>query len=382
MLTQAHARALRDNSSASVRAEVAAAVAAEFASRRLAAEEARIAQQILDVLVRDVELRVRQALAEHVKECPFLPREIALTLARDIDDSVAVPILEHSPLLTDCDLVAWIRDGVAARRVAVARRKAVAPVVADALVATADAEVAATLLGNAGAEISEGALLKLAGLARDNPSLGPLLIERPMLPLAVCEALIASVSDQLRERLVVRHRIPPALAEELAMHGRERAVAEILPRNADEAASRLAAHLHRRRRLTPTLVLRSLLLGDLCFFDAAMATLAGVPIANARTLLYGRDGRGRDGGLAAIYQRAGLPPYLFPALRVGVASVLDGHIAHGRSAYTQRVLDQLVLTYDEVSPAGVEHMLAQLSRRNSAGARGAGPVGRSPASAA
>lgn len=377
MLTQAHVRALRDNSSASVRADVAAAVAAEFASRRLAAEEARLAQQILDVLVRDVELRVRQALAEHVKECPFLPREIALTLARDIDDSVAVPILEHSPVLTDRDLVVWVRDGVATRRLAVARRKEVAPVVADALATTGDAEVAATLLANSGAEISEWALLKLAALARGNPSLAPLLVDRPMLPLAVCETLIATVSDQLRQRLVVKHSIPPLLAEELAMHGRERALTEILPRDAEEAAPRLAAHLHSRRRLTPTLVLRSLLLGDLCFFEAAMATLAGVPIANARTLLYGRDG-----GLAAIYQRAGLPPYLFPALRVGVAGVCDGQIGRGRAAYTQRVLDQLVLTYDEVSPASLEHVLAQLSRRNSASPRAPAGDGRAPATAA
>src|SRR5216683_1529178 len=101
MLTQAHLDALNHDPSPVVRADVTAAVAADFAAGRLTANETRIAEQILERLARDVEARVRQALADHVKECPFLPPDIAVTLARDIEDSVALPMIEHSPLLDD-----------------------------------------------------------------------------------------------------------------------------------------------------------------------------------------------------------------------------------------------------------------------------------------
>src|SRR5690348_12019405 len=115
MLTEAHLRALNENPSAPIRADVARAVAAELARSTLSASEAKIAEDILAILARDVELMVRRALAEHVAESARLPRGIALTLAHDLDDAVALPVLERSPLLEDEDLVAFVRSGAASR---------------------------------------------------------------------------------------------------------------------------------------------------------------------------------------------------------------------------------------------------------------------------
>src|ERR1700676_970521 len=136
MLTHAHFRALRDNPSATIRAEIAAAVAADLSNAALTPKETRIAEQILETLAHDLDLRVRHALAEHVKECPFLPRDIALTLARDIEDSVSLPIIEHSPLLDDADLISYVRNGDTAKRLAIAKRKTVTLAVSDELVET------------------------------------------------------------------------------------------------------------------------------------------------------------------------------------------------------------------------------------------------------
>src|ERR1700758_4237187 len=161
MLTQAHARALCANPSATVRADIAAAVGAELAAAALTAREAQIAEQILEALAHDVEKLVRQSLAEHVKECPFLPRDIAVTLARDLEDAVALPMLEHSPLLSDADLIGAIRTGLTLRQLAIARRKVVASAVAEALVETADPRVVGTVLANHGADLQDSALLKV-----------------------------------------------------------------------------------------------------------------------------------------------------------------------------------------------------------------------------
>jgi uncharacterized protein (DUF2336 family) len=358
MLSQVHVRALHDNPSAAIRADIAAAVAAELTTGTLSSEESHIAEEILAALAQDVACRVRQVLAEHVKDCPFLPRDIALTLARDIEDAVALPIIEYSPLLQDADLVALVRSASADRQMAVARRKTLSPGVADELVDTGNPAVVGVLLANDGAELSTASLLKTATRLRE-PRIQSLLVERSALPLVVCEVLVASVSKKLRDRLVEKHEIPAVLADELANHGREKALTEIAHCEEAEAVDRLTAHLHTRRRLTPMLVLRTLLQGDLCFFYSAMATLSGLPVAQARKLL---DGAG-PGGLRPIFQRAGLPPNLFPAFRVGVNAARSGIAERGQAAYTRHIVDQLTHVYDDVCPAGLEHVLVQLSRR-------------------
>ena len=67
----------------------------------------------LDALAHDQLPRVRAALAEAIKESPYIPKSIALQLARDIEAEVAAPILEFSPLLNDADLREIIASGVA-----------------------------------------------------------------------------------------------------------------------------------------------------------------------------------------------------------------------------------------------------------------------------
>ncbi len=369
MLTLAHVRALRDNPSSTVRAEIAGAVAADLAAAQLTEPERQIAEQILETLAHDFDHRVRQALVEHVKECPFLPRQVALTLAADIEDCVALPIIEFSPVLSDADLILHVRAGSATRQLAVARRKVVAAEIADALMETGEPEIVGAVLANFGAAVSEGALLKVAVRFRGENSIEALLVGRPILPLTVCDILIRRVSRQLRELLVAKHQIPAFLADELVVNGQEKALAEIIPFGDAEAAERLARRLHTRHRLTPTLVLRTLCAGDLGFFDSAMATLAMIPVSNARTLLYDR---GAD-GLRAIYHKAGLPPELFRAFRVAVSAVLDGHLKSGPVAYARRITDQLLLAYADVSPAGLEGVLAQLSSH--AAGHGATPSG-------
>jgi uncharacterized protein (DUF2336 family) len=361
MLTQDHLRALRDNPSSTIRANIAVAVSADLATAVLTGEERQIAEQILDALAHDLDRRVRQALAEHVKECPFLPSEIASTLASDVEDMVALPIIQYSPLLSDTDLILYVRTGNTSRRLAVARRQRVAPAVVGELVETGDPEVVGAVIANAGAEVSENSLLKVAVRYQGDESIEALLVERPALPLTVCEVLIACVSKRLRERLLAKHQIPGFLADDLVMHAREKALTEILPCSDAEGAERLAYHLHAQRRLTPTLLLRTLCVGDLSFFDSGMARLAKIPVMNARALLYDRGIL----GLRAVYQKAGLPPALFQAFRVAMSAVLDGYLNRGRAAYTQRVIDQLVLVYGDLSPAGLEGVLAQLSAQTS-----------------
>ena len=358
---RARAEALKSGASVEARAAAAAGVAREFAQGTLGERERRIALEILEQMARDVERQVREALAEHVKHCPFLPPSIARTLAEDVA-SVAVPLLQFSGVLSDEDLLLVVQRGEEEKQVAVARREGLGAQVSDALVEAGSERVVGVLLANHSAEIAEPSLRKALDAHAGSERIRALLVERPILPLTISERLISMVSTELRERLITRHHIPPELAEELARQGKERALTQVVTDDSPHAEfARLAASLHQRKALTPTLVLRALCVGDLDFFQAAMAELAGIPFGNAGPLIYDK---GRD-GLEAIYRQSGLPGELFSAFRAGIEVVKDTAAetpGTRRRALAERIVRRLSLEYDTVCPEGLEHMLSQLSR--------------------
>src|SRR5690606_22052428 len=97
---------------------------------------------------------VRAALAENLKEYAGLPRDLALTMARDVD-TVALPVIRFSEVLEDDDLLEIVRTQDTARQAAVAQRATVSERVSDALVETGKEDVVATLVGNDGAALSD-----------------------------------------------------------------------------------------------------------------------------------------------------------------------------------------------------------------------------------
>lgn len=360
-LLRERAERLLAEPSVEARAAAAASVAEEFAEGELSEEERAIALEILEDMAGDVERQVREALAAHVKDCPFLPPAIARQLAADVE-AVALPVLRFSSVLSDRDLIAVVRQGSEAKQVAVAKRETVSAALSEALVETGGEIAVGALLSNRRAEITERALNRVIDRHGESEQIQRLMVGRPSLPLTVCERMIAHVSQALREQLIEQHMIPPELAEELMRQGRERALTEVLEGASPSAeVERLAASLQTRGRLTPTLVLRALCVADLDFFQAAMAALAGIPYANTGPLIYDH---GRN-GLEALYRKCGLPPALFTAFRVAIDEIRQMARAERttrRLEITERIVRRLSVEYETVCPEGLEHTLSQLSR--------------------
>src|SRR5204862_5085 len=61
----------------------------------------QLSDKVLETLARDQAVKVRQIVAEALKDSVHAPLAVIHKLARDIEIQVAGPILEHSPLLTD-----------------------------------------------------------------------------------------------------------------------------------------------------------------------------------------------------------------------------------------------------------------------------------------
>ena len=108
----------------------------------------------------------------------------------------------------------------------------------------------------------------------------------------------------------------------------------------------LIIHLNGVNRLTPNLILRAACVGDMKFFEYALAMLAGVPIRNARVLIYDSG----QMGLERLYEEANLPQEMYPAIQLAVKTYRemmeeteDGYRDH----FCRRLVERLLILFDE-----------------------------------
>ncbi|MEX1148239.1 MAG: DUF2336 domain-containing protein, partial [Sphingomonadales bacterium] len=310
-LTQADVRKLLADPSADNRVNAARKIGSQFAETDLGPREKTLIEEIFRVMVRDVEVRVRAALSDSLKDNPDIPREIAISLASDVSE-VALPIIEFSEVLKDEDLMEIIATRGEDHQQAVARRDRVSETVSDALVDTGNETVISTLVSNAGAALSEATMTTVVENYGHNPGINEPLALRTELPLTVAEKLVSLVSDRIRDHLVTHHAMSADVATDLFLSAREKATVGLLqPETNLRDVVDLIDQLHDNGRLTPTLILRALCMGDTTFFEAALARRADVPIANAYRLIHDKGGR----GLEALFKKSRLSSQMLEVCR-------------------------------------------------------------------
>ena len=345
-LTKADVAKLMNDSSAENRAETSAKIAAQFGAEELSPAEKKIAEDIFRVLVKDVEVRVREALSVHLKTSPDLPRDVAMALARDVD-SVALPMLKFSEVLTDEDLVEIVNTHGSTKQVAIAQRPRVSSKVADALIDTGNETAVAKLVANEGADITKTSLDRVMTEYKESAAVSSSLARRPSLPAAVSERLIGAITERLQEYLTTTMELAPDMASNLILQARERATMGLVEYGStDTELQNLIEQLHRKGRLTASLLLRALCVGDMNFFERALAKLAGVHLQNARLLIHDPGTL----GLQSLYIKAALPPRLYPAFRAGVDVVAETDYDGGsndRTRYLERMLERMLTRFED-----------------------------------
>lgn len=129
----------------------------------------------------------RAAVARRVAPLDRTPRELALSLAEDEALPVSAPVLQHSPVLTDEDLVGLAERKGDAHRLAIARRETLAEPVTAALVAHGSDDVLETVTLNRGARFSGRSTAVLAERAAGQERLAAALATRADLPPDVAD---------------------------------------------------------------------------------------------------------------------------------------------------------------------------------------------------
>jgi uncharacterized protein (DUF2336 family) len=349
------------NPSADARKTTATKLGAQFSAGGLSDKERGMAEEIFRLMARDVEVKVRAALSQSIRLSPELPRDIALAMANDVED-VALPFIELSSVLNDDDLLQIIATKPAQYQVAVAGRTHVSEMVADALVDTGSEAVVARLVSNDGAQLSEGTMGRvLDGFGHIKQVSNP-MAQRSVLPIRVAERLVSLVSEKIKDHLVVNHAMSADIATDLLMDSRERATLHLIDGDSDALdVVELVEQLNRNGRLSPTIILRALCMGDITFFEAALAKKAGIPVANAYQLVHDKGGT----GLQRLFDRCGMPPKMLPIARVALGAVADLSLSIGddRQVYRQMVLERVLTTCEEAMGDDLDYLIAKLVGR-------------------
>lgn len=346
--------------SAETRASIAEKVARRFENVTITDRERELAQDILGLLVHDAATLVRESLAKSLARLSNAPHEVIVLLARDVDE-VALPILEESPVLSDDDLIDIVVKGSDAKHMAIAGRPLVGEAVSNALIDTDNTRVVARLVANEGALIEEAALMNVADRFGDLDEVAEPLLRRPILPAAVVARLVSMVSDRLQEYLVDHHNLSDELSADLALESRERATIAMLENVAREDFPALVVELAKDNRLSETLLLRAVCMGEVGFLEAAMAHRADLDLTKTWRLIHDKGPL----GLRAIFRKAGLPEEIFPTFRLAldVYHEMDFSSAEfNRAHFSQTMLEHILTQFDGLQGHDLDFLICQLSK--------------------
>jgi uncharacterized protein (DUF2336 family) len=334
-------RLLRDDSEES-RTYILDKVAGHYNTKQLSGREQTIAEEIFRLLMRDISTRVRETLADHMKDNEEVPRDIVLHLANDIE-SVAIPVIKESKVLSDADLVRIVEDSEGMNKLlAVSNREKISPRVSDALVGSQYSAVVTSLLSNAGASINEQTLQHIADeFARDQDVMQA-MIEHPNLPITVVERLVHQASDAVASELKEKYQLTDSALQANATKVREEFMLRLLEGDLSaEEMTTLVKRMEEDGSLTPSIIMTALCRGQLAFFTVAVAHIARVSYPSAQRLLADRGIHGFNG----IYAKSGLPPSMAEAVRLLLRAVQEleqDHVEAGTKLYANRLVARVV----------------------------------------
>nr|WP_240969543.1 DUF2336 domain-containing protein [Sneathiella limimaris] len=271
-------------------------------------------------------------------------------------------MLSASEALSDEDLAEIISSKSEEHQTAIAARSNVSEAISEKLADTGNENVVATLMENDTAQISEKTFEKVLDKFGDSEKVNKPMAYRSKLPLTVTERLVSLVSDRLREHLVSHHELSPATATDLILASREKTMIGLLKEGTSQGElKRLIDQLYDNGRLTPTIILRALCVGDIDFFETALAKGADISVSNVHMLVNDAGGN----GLKQLCKKLDIPAGLVEMMRVAVDLVNEleydgdpGDRERFRDAVIQRVLTHFE---DRFDAENVDYLISKIS---------------------
>ena len=250
------------------------------------------AVEVLERLAQDQLPKVRAIVAEEIKQSENVPRHIVRQLAEDVEDIVATPILEYSPLLGDDDLREIIAAGASeAALVAIARGPTVSEPVSEAVAGTLEIPAVAALLINPSAQIREDTLDQIIDQAKEVQDLHEPLATRPDLSIRAMKRIAGFVASALVHTMIESSALAEDVAEDILERVRERIAAERVGEDDEKRFAEEALRLHKEAQLNDDFVVEAIESNQRELLIQCLALMAELPAKTVREILKSKSGR-------------------------------------------------------------------------------------------
>ena len=296
--------------------------------------------EVIEALAQDQATRVRQIVAETLKDVASAPSHVIQRLARDAEAVVACPVLEFSPLLSDQDLLEIIEGGSASGQLsAISRRQGVGEQVTDAIVATEDEGAITELLKNSSAQIREDTLDGLLDAAMESGAWHEPLVRRPRLSRKTVRKLAsfvaASLLDILEARKDLDKKTKRAVAEEVKRRLEDDEDEED-PALAGETPEQRVRQLFENGELTDEALVRALNGGNRDLVRHGLALRADLPLSLIDHILSAHSAK----GVTALAWKAGCTMRFASQLQLRIGGIALNHVLNPRSGTDYPLSDE------------------------------------------
>ena len=343
---------------------VAQKVGAYYNGRTITPNGKKLAEDIFRIMVRDVEVKVRQILSDSLKNCRKLPQDVVDAVIHDVD-SVAAPFLQYYTDLSNEDLIKILNMPSINKQKAVAGRPNLPNEISEYIVEKCPEEVVGVLISNETAEIHEKTFATILDKYQQSKDIQKRLVYRTELPTSVIEKIANSLSEELKKRLILSHNLPADLASDIIEEVKEKTTLRISEEySSDKQIEELVHQLYASNRLTPSLVFRSICLGDLKFFEYALVYLSNTPILEVRKILFNNS---LDFMIRNLLRKAYIPKTMFPAVFSALKIIREIKFDCSRTdrkTFAHKVIER-ILSYspnnEELSEEDIRYLVSKIS---------------------
>ena len=339
-------------------------ISAYYNGTSLTAEGMKIAEDIFRLIVRDVEIKVRAVLSESLKKAHNIPQDIIEAIIND-HDSVAVPFIKYYQDFSREDLLQILEFQSINKQKAVAGRENLTEDISQYIVEKCPEEVINILIQNPTANIKEQSYFSIINKYHDSNTIKESLISRPELPVTVIEKIVNYLSQELKRRLIITHKLPTDIASDLIEQVKEKTTLRISEEySSDKQIEELVHQLYSNNRLTPSLVVRSICLGDLTFFEYALVYLSNTPITEVRKILFNTS---LDFMIRNLLRKAYIPKSMFPAVFSALKVIQEIRFDvkdNNRVAFSHRVIERILSfgnAADEFKEEDINYLISKIS---------------------
>ncbi|MFY9758426.1 MAG: DUF2336 domain-containing protein [Pseudolabrys sp.] len=322
------------------RAEATSALARAYLYSDLSPDDRAAAEGAMIMLLDDPSPLVRRALAEALASSDRAPQVVVHALAADQPD-IAIPILAHSQVLLEDDLVDLIATGHADVQVAIAGRLGLPRTLAAAIAEVGAAEACLALLENGEADIARFSIDRIVERFGHLAPIRENLLARDDLPMAMRQALLSKLSQTLAGFVAARQWLGSEHAEFATKDACEKATVALAADTSYDEVGAFVQHLRHSGQLTAGMILRALLSGNVVLFEEALAELSSIPIDRVTAYVHDKN----ISGFRALYRAAGLPEVAYPAFREALAAMRAGLLIGeqgGASRLKRRMVERVL----------------------------------------